>query len=84
LVNGNARFVGIDEVSANPAVTIEHFDAEPSQTGVAERGVASSRGSVLSARIVATLYAAAVVPAMMGWLYLLALSFFKFIKRMIS
>ena len=86
LVNGwaNAQFVGIDEVSANPSVTIEHFDVEPSRTGVAEGGVASSRGSVLSARIVARLYAAAVVPAMMGWLYLLAVSFFKFIKWMIS
>jgi hypothetical protein len=70
-------------VSANPA-TIEHFEAETYQTGVAESSVESSRGSAPSSLIVAALYATAVVPAMMGWLYFLALYSWKVIKWLVS
>ena len=70
-------------MSANPA-TIEHFEAETYQAGVAEGSVGRSRDTAPSNLIVATLYAAAVVPAMMGWLYFLALCFRKLIMWMVS
>jgi hypothetical protein len=70
-------------VSASPA-TLEHFEAETYQAGVAEGSVESSRDFAPSPLIVATLYAAAAVPAMMGWLYFLALSSWKLIMWMVS
>jgi hypothetical protein len=71
-------------VSANPAVTIEHFEAEAYRADVAEGSLESSRGSAPNTLIVATLYAAAVVPAMMGWLYFLARCSWKLITWMAS
>jgi hypothetical protein len=70
-------------VSANPA-TIEHFEAETYQAGVAEDRVVRSRDAAPSSLIVAALYAAAVVPAMMGRLYFLALCSWKLIVWMVS
>jgi hypothetical protein len=70
-------------VSANPA-TIEQFKAEPNQAGLAEGSVERSSESAPSTVIVAALYAAAVVPAMMGWLYFLTLCSRKLIIWMVS
>jgi hypothetical protein len=58
-------------VSAIPAPTIDNFDAVEHRTGVAELNLMSS-GSRRGELVVAALYGAAVIPAMAGWVYVLA------------
>jgi len=57
-------------VSAYPATSIEHFDTELHQAGVADRKVAGSTSGAGEV-VVAALYSASVIPVMMGWLYFL-------------
>ena len=67
---------------ANPSVTIE---AAPRDAGAEESNVEKSRGrSDLDGVFVAALYAAVVVPTMAGWLYLLAVYFWKVMIWMIA
>jgi cytochrome b len=67
-------------MSANPVITI---DPAARHAGVRERSVERAGRSDFGSFLVAALFAAVVVPAMTGWLYLLAVTFWKIMNWMI-
>ena len=76
-----AASCGNSIMSANPSITI---DAARRHAAVEKRSVERAGRSDLGSFFVAALFAAVVVPAMTGWLYLLAITFWKIVNWMIA
>ena len=73
-------------MSANPGITIDPVARDPvaHHAGVEERSVARAGRSDLGSFVVVALFAAVVVPAMAGWLYLLAVTFWTILNWMMA